>query len=96
MDSAVTIQGTWNRNRTDLMNGAKGGRVIINNSPMVTSPYYQTTLRFNPLNISDAGTYECVVTVTPQNTTFIAIATASISWTIAVAGIIMTYVQVWN
>ena len=39
--------------------------------PSRTSPPYDITLRFNPLNVTDAGTYECHVTVTPQDTAFI-------------------------
>ena len=85
VDTPVTVQGTWNGNGTELMDGDEEGRIIISNS-LMTTPSYQTTLRFNPLNISDAGTYECAVTITPQNTTFITLATASISRTIAVAG----------
>ena len=85
VNSPVAVQGTWNRNGTELMNGDEDGRIIITN-PLMSTPPYQTTLRFNPLNISDAGTYQCSVTVTPQNTTFITMATASISRTIAVAG----------
>ena len=85
VDTPVTVQGTWNRNGTELMDGDEDGRIIITN-PLMNTPPYQTTLRFNLLNISDAGTYQCSVTVTPQNTTFITTATASISRTIAVAG----------
>ena len=68
------------------MDGDEEGKIIISNRAMIMSPYW-TTLRFNPLNISDAGTYECAVTIIPQNTTFITLATASISRTIAIAGI---------
>ena len=89
VDSPVTVRGSWNRNGTIVMDGADDGRITINN-PLMSAAPYQTTLRFNLLKISDAGTYKCVVTVTPQNTTFLATATASISRTIAVAGIIMT------
>ena len=82
VDSPVAVQGTWNRNGTELMDGDE--IIIIN--PLMSTPPYQTTLRFNLLIISDAGTYQCGVTVTPQDTTFIDPATASISRTIAVAG----------
>ena len=85
VDTPVAVQGTWNRNGTELMDGDEDGRIIITN-PLMSTPPYQTTLRFNLLNISDAGTYECDVTVTPQDTTFIDPANASISRTIAVAG----------
>ena len=85
MDTPVTVQGIWNRNGTELMNGDEDGRIIITN-PLMSTPPYQTTLRFNLLNISDAGMYPCSVTVTPQDTTFITTATASISRTIAIAG----------
>ena len=51
-----------------------------------TSPPYDITLRFNPLNVTDAGTYECHVTVTPQDTAFILTATISNSQDISVSG----------
>jgi hypothetical protein len=38
------------------------------------------------LNVTDAGTYECDVTVTPQDTTFISTGTTSNSRTISVSG----------
>ena len=78
-----------------MVDGAEGGRIIINN-PLMSAAPYQITLRFNLLKISDAGTYECDVTVSPQNTTFIATVTASISRTIAVAGMLsrLLYMQI--
>ena len=67
------------------MDGVENGRITIVNPPM-SSPPYDITLRFNLLNVTDAGTYECDVTVTPQNTTFISSATTSNSRTIIVSG----------
>ena len=87
VDTPVTVQGIWNRNGTELIDRDENGRIAINNPPM-SSPPYQITLRFNPLNVTDAGTYECGVTVTPQDTTFIATATTSNSRTISVAGML--------
>ena len=70
------------------MDGDENGRVAINNPPM-SSPPYQITLRFNPLNVTDAGTYECGVMVTPVDTTFIATATTSNSRNISsIAGML--------
>ena len=88
VDTPVTVQGTWNRNGTELMNG---DRISITN-PLMSSPPYEVILRFNPLNVTDAGTYECDVAVTPQDTTFISTATIYNSRTIVVAGI-MTNIQ---
>ena len=85
VDTSVTVQGIWNRNGTELMDGQENGRIIVINPPM-NSPPYDITLRFNPLNVTDAGTYDCDVTVTPQDTTFISTATTSNSRTIIVAG----------
>ena len=85
VDTPVTVQGIWNRNGTQLMDGDENGRITIVNPPM-SSPPYDITLRFNPLNVTDAGTYECDVTVTPQDTTFISTATTSNSRTISVSG----------
>ena len=87
MDTPVTVQGIWNRNGTELMDGDENGRITIINPPM-SSPPYEITLRFNPLIVTDV-TYECDVTVTPQDTTFISIATTSNSRTISVSGIMM-------
>ena len=81
------MQGIWNRNGTELRDGDKNGRIAINN-PLMSSPPYQITLRFNPLTVTDAGTYECGVTVTPVDTTFIAAATTSNSRTISIAGML--------
>ena len=52
----------------------------------MSSPPYEFTLRFNPLNITDAGTYECNVIVAPQDTTYISTATTSNTRPITVAG----------
>ena len=95
MDTPVTVRGIWNRNGTELMDGDENGRITIVNPP-VSSPPYDITLRFNPLNVTDAGTYECDVTVIPQGTTFISTATTSISRTINVfSNIIMIIIIVF-
>ena len=88
VDTPVTIRGTWNRNGTQLINGAEDGRITIINPPMSTPPY-DITIRFNPLKVGDNGTYECDVTVTPQDGTFIHSATTSNSRTISVLGMMM-------
>ena len=88
MDTPVTVQGIWNRNGTELMDGDEDGRITIMN-PSTTESQSTITLRFNPLNVTDAGTYECDVTVTPQDTTFISTATTSNSRTISVSGMMV-------
>ena len=85
VDTPVTVRGIWNRDGTDLTDGDENGRITIVNPPM-SSPPYDITLRFNPLNVTDAGTYECDVTVTPQDTTFISTATTSNSRAVNVSG----------
>ena len=85
VDTPVTVQGIWNRNGAELTDGDENGRITIVNPPM-SSPPYDITLRFNPLNVTDAGTYECDMTVTPQDTTFISTATTSNSRAITISG----------
>ena len=83
VDTSLTVQGTWNRNGTELVND---GRISVSYAPLAMPPY-KTTLTFNPLNISDAGAYECSTTVTPQDTAFVIGITSSTSRNITVAGI---------
>ena len=90
MDTPVTVWGIWNRNGTELMDGDEDGRISIVNPPM-TLPPYSITLRFNPFSVTDTGTYQCDVTVTPQDTTFISPATMSNSRIVNVSGV-MTYI----
>ena len=85
MDTSVTVQGTWNRNESELVEQLNEGQITISN-PSLNMPPYQTTVTFFPLNVGDAGTYECNATVTPQDTTFVTGTTSSISRTITVAG----------
>ena len=85
VDTPVTVRGIWNRDGTKLMDGEESGRITIVNPPM-SSPPYDITLRFNPVSVTDAGTYECDVTVTPQDTAFISTATTSNLRAISVSG----------
>ena len=89
VDTLVTVQGIWNRNGIELMND---GRITVSPSRR-SSPPYAITLRFNPLNVTDAGTYECHVTVTPQDSTFISTATISNSRSISISGMYNTIVS---
>ena len=90
VDTPVTVRGIWNRDGTDLTDGDENGRITIVNLSM-SSPPYDITLRFNPLNVTDAGTYECDMTVTPQDTVFISTATTSNSRTVYVSGTYLIY-----
>ena len=86
VNTPVIVQGMWNKNGSELVNGTDNGRITVSNSPMGQPPY-QTAVRFIPLNnITDPGTYECTATVTPQNDTFVTGTTSSISRTITIAG----------
>ena len=84
VNTLVTVQGTWNRNGTSLTDD--GNRITVMSSPMSIIPPYTTTVRINPLSISDAGTYTCVVTVTPQNDTYVTGTTYTISRNITIWG----------
>ena len=83
VDTPVTVQTTWNRNGSGLIDD--GNRITISDPPMVTPPY-KTTVRINSLRTTDAGTYNCITTVTPQNTTFITGTVSMFSQTITVGG----------
>ena len=83
VNTAVTVQGTWNRNGTSLTDD--GNLITVMSSPMSIPPY-TTTVRINPLRIRDAGTYTCVVTVTPQNDTYITGTIYTVSRNISIWG----------
>jgi hypothetical protein len=44
---------------------------------------YVTTVRLNPMDFDDVGTFTCIVTVVPDNTTFINGTTTSATRTVA-------------
>ena len=70
VDSPVTVTGNWERNGTQLKDSAS--YTTVTNITVVTPPNrYQMAARFNPLNFDDSGTYTCVVTVMPHNTSYI-------------------------
>ena len=83
MNNPVTVLGTWNRNGTSLTGDVN--RITVMSSPMSTPPY-ASTIRIDPLGISDAGMYTCVITVTPENDAFITGITYSISRNITIGG----------
>ena len=72
VDSPIMLQSSWQRNET-ILESSSDDHITVTNTTAVMSPtVYQTTVRFNPLNLDDADTYTCAVTITPQNETFIA------------------------
>ena len=83
VNTPVAVQGTWNRNGTSLADNVN--RITVMSVPM-SMPPYTTTVRLNPLRISDAGTYTCVVTVTPENDTYVTGTTYMVSRYISVGG----------
>ena len=85
VDTPVTVRGLWNRNGTELMDGDENGKITIVDPSRTSSPH-DITLRFNPLNVTDTGTYECQVTVTPHDTALVSTATISNSQAISVSG----------
>ena len=91
VNTPVTVQGMWNRNGTALVDGTDDGRITVVN-PAMTTPPYQTTVRFNLLNNdTDTGLYECMATVNPANDTYITGNTATTSRNINIAGIIQSH-----
>ena len=68
VNTPVIVQGSWIRNGTNLTDDRN--RVTEMSAPM-TSPPYNTSLRINPLRISDTGAYTCEATITPLNATFV-------------------------
>lgn len=71
VNSPVTILAGWQRNGTDLITGINKRISVTNASDIASTSIYNTTLRFNPLDLGDVGTYTCAVTVLAQDTTFI-------------------------
>ena len=83
VNTPVTVLGTWNRNGTSLTND--GNRIIVMSAPMYMPPY-TTTVRLNPLIVNDTGTYTCVVTITPENDTYVTGTTYAVSRNIIIGG----------
>lgn len=71
VDSPIIVQSIWQKNKTQIGKGSND-RITVTNASISVPPYnYQTTLHFNPMDIEDADSYICTVTVTPQNETYI-------------------------
>ena len=88
VNTSVTVQGMWNRNGTELVDGTDSGRITVDN-PAMTTPPYGTTVRFNPLNNDmDAGLYECMTMVDPMDDTYVTGNTATTQRNIRVAGMV--------
>ena len=82
LDTSVTVMGTWMRNGSQLKED--DDHITVTNVTMIrTLPYsYQTTVRLNPVDFDDAGTYTCTITVTPYNISYVNGTTVSSSRTI--------------
>ena len=65
----MIVQGNWERNGTQLQDNSDG-RITVTNDVMGTPPY-QITVRLDPMDYEDAGTYNCLATVTPQDPAYI-------------------------
>lgn len=76
IDSPIAILTSWQRNESDV-DIAVGKHISVTNAS-INAPLstYQTTLRFNPLDLEDIGTYTCEVTVLAEDRTFITGTTA--------------------
>ena len=83
INTPVTVLGMWYWNGTVLPND--GNRITVMRNPMSIPPY-TTSVRFNPVRISDTGTYTCAVTVTPQNRTYVTGMTYNQSQSITIGG----------
>ena len=69
VDSAFSVQGYWEMNGTQLAESANSvDRLSITKNFTETNPL-MITIRFNPMLLSDAGTYSCSATVQPQDST---------------------------
>lgn len=84
----MTLMATWMRNGTRLVED--DSYITVTNVTMASLPHtYSTTVRLNPMDFDDAGTYTCVITVVPDNTTFINRTTVSATKTVtAISGTI--------
>ena len=70
VDTPVIVMATWMRNGTRLVED--DSYISVTNVTVASLPHtYLTTVRLNPMDYDDAGTYTCIVTVLPDNTTFI-------------------------
>ena len=76
VNTPIIVQGSWIRNGTDLTDN--GNQFTIMSIPM-THPPYSTSIRINPLSISDTGTYTCVATITPLHATFVTGTSSTVS-----------------
>ena len=71
VNSPITILARWNRNGTDLGTNVNKRISVTNASIAASTSTYNTTLRFNPLDLQDVGTYTCEVTVLAEDAAFI-------------------------
>ena len=79
VDSPVLVLNIWQGNGTEIQD-KRDNRITVINTTLVKTPLnYQTTLRFNPVDIVDVGSYTCTVTVLSLNDTFIIGTTTSIT-----------------
>ena len=91
VDTSVTVGGMWYQNGTELVDGTDFGRITVVN-PAMTSPPYQTTVRFNLLNNdTDAGTYQCRATVNPADGAYVTGTISIVSRNISILGMITVY-----
>lgn len=83
VDTPVTLMATWMRNDTKLVED--DGYMTVTNVTVAALPHtYLTTVRLNPIDFDDAGTYTCIVTVSADNTTFINGTTVSAMRTVTI------------
>ena len=88
VNTSVMVQGMWNRNGTELIDGTDSGRITVDN-PAMTTPPYGTTVRLNPLNNNtDAGLYECMAMVDPVDDTYITGNTATTERNVTIVGMV--------
>ena len=74
---------TWMRNDTRLVEEDDSYISVTDVTVAALPQTYLTTVRLNPMNFDDAGTYTCVVTVVPDNTNFINGTTAFVTKAVA-------------
>lgn len=85
VDTPASVQINFRKNGLDTVPSRNERRITISDTQMEVPPY-QSTIRFDPVEVRDAGMYECTATVTPHNSNFTNGSSSSVSWNISVSG----------
>ena len=95
VDTPVTVTATWMRNNTRLVEDNDSYVTLTDVAVASVLPQtYLTIVRLNPMDFDDAGTFTCIVTVVPDNASFINGTTASATKTVTT--VLGTSCEFWN